>query len=242
MNPQPVLNPTNPPVLQCTDIRRSFSIDRKDGSQPVDLQILRGVTLEVPEGAVVSIVGASGSGKSTLLHILGGLDAPSAGSVAWSGESIASISDERLSALRIRHVGFVFQFHHLLPEFSAIENVAIAAMIGGKSKKDALEHATALLDRVGLAARAEHKPSELSGGEQQRTAIARALANNPKVILADEPSGNLDSTSAGLLMELILDLNAKEKQTFVIVTHNEDYARRSGRVLVMKDGLLQTRN
>lgn len=226
-------------VLRCEGITRSFAIERADNSDLARLDVLRGISMNLYGGEILSIVGASGSGKSTLLHILGGLDTPTAGKVFWDDIDIDRLSDELLTAMRIRHVGFVFQFHHLLPEFSALENVMIAGMIGGMNRAEAGQRAEELLRRVGLQERARHKPSELSGGEQQRTAVARALANNPNVILADEPSGNLDSRSADHLMALIRELNAVEKQTFVVVTHNERYTEQSDRVLRMADGILE---
>ena len=222
-------------VLHCSNIHRYFSLDKKETSR---LHVLRGIDFEVIEGEIVSIVGASGSGKSTLLHILGGLDRPSDGKVFWLNKDISLFNDEKLAKQRIGHVGFVFQFHHLLPEFTALENVMIPLMINSKTKSEAENKARELLAKVDLASRIQHKPTELSGGEQQRVAVARALANNPKVILADEPTGNLDSINSQQLHELLFDLNKKEKQTFVIVTHNEKFAEQSDRVFRMADGKL----
>jgi lipoprotein-releasing system ATP-binding protein len=223
------------PILRCSNIQKIFSLDKKSSSQ---LHVLKGIDFEVFEGEIVSIVGASGSGKSTLLHILGGLDKPNEGKVHWQETDIFSLNDENLAKRRIEHVGFVFQFHHLLPEFTAMENVQIPLMIGGMNRVEAEKRAKGLLAKVDLSMRENHKPAELSGGEQQRVAVARALANNPKVILADEPTGNLDSINSQQLHELLLDLNKKEKQTFVIVTHNEKFAGQSDRVFRMVDGKL----
>jgi lipoprotein-releasing system ATP-binding protein len=202
------------------------------------LEILKGISLDIRPGEIISIVGASGSGKSTLLHILGGLDKPASGKVFWNDIDIATLKDEPLAKLRGIHVGFVFQFHHLLPEFTALENVSIPLRIQGTSEDQALRNAEALLVKVNLQNRLHHKPSELSGGEQQRVAVARALANSPRVILADEPSGNLDSASSAQLHELLWELNTTELQTFVIVTHNSQFARQSHRVFRIQDGVL----
>jgi lipoprotein-releasing system ATP-binding protein len=223
-------------IVRCTGIRRSFTVDRK-ASAP--LEILKGIDLAVSQGEVVTIVGASGSGKSTLLHLLGGLDRPSAGAVYWRERDLASLDDDALALLRGVHVGFVFQFHHLLPEFTALENVLIPQMIQGAPTHAARTRAEELLSSVGLAGRLHHLPSELSGGEAQRVAVARALANSPRVIFADEPTGNLDSASSGELQELFARLNKEAGQTFVIVTHNEGFARHSDRVFRMQDGLLE---
>lgn len=222
--------------LRCSGVRKSFALDRARGAA---LDVLKGIDLEVCEGEIVCIVGVSGSGKSTLLHILGGLDRPSEGKVFWFDKEIFSLGDEALARLRGEEVGFVFQFHHLLPEFSAMENVMIPLMIRGRGKKEAETEARSVLGRVGLADRLDHRPGELSGGEQQRVAVARALANRPKIIFADEPTGNLDSLSGGQIHDLIFELNRKDGQTFVIVTHNEDFARQSSRMFRMVDGKLQ---
>ena len=223
-------------ILSCTDLRKSYLLDRKAA---LKLDVLKGIDLSVAEGEMVSILGASGSGKSTLLHLLGGLDRPSSGTVSWNGSDIFRLDDEALAALRNSTVGFVFQFHHLMNEFNALENVMIPLMIGGKTLKEAEQRASALLENVGLSARALHKPAELSGGEQQRIAVARALANSPRVILADEPTGNLDSASSQQLSELLWELNRTARQTFIIVTHNERIAQRSDRVFIMVDGKLE---
>jgi lipoprotein-releasing system ATP-binding protein len=201
-----------------------------------ELEVLKGVSLEISEGEVVSIVGASGAGKSTLLHIIGTLDKADGGTVTINGIEAGKLKDQKLSDFRNRAIGFVFQFHHLLPEFTALENVCIPAFIAGKTEAEAHAKAKELLGFLGLADRAEHKPSQLSGGEQQRVAVARALVNQPAVVLADEPSGNLDSQSAKELHQLFFDLRDKFNQTFVIVTHNEDLANMADRKLEMKDG------
>ncbi|MCB9191046.1 MAG: ABC transporter ATP-binding protein [Flavobacteriales bacterium] len=201
-----------------------------------ELEVLKGVSLEISEGEIVSIVGASGAGKSTLLHIIGTLDKADAGNVSINNIETGKLKDKKLSDFRNRAIGFVFQFHHLLPEFTALENVCIPAFIAGKSEAEAQSKAKELLGFLGLANRADHKPSELSGGEQQRVAVARALVNQPAVVLADEPSGNLDSQSAKELHQLFFDLRDKFNQTFVIVTHNEELANMADRKLEMKDG------
>lgn len=224
-------------IVSCRDLHKSYLLDRRTMTK---LDVLRGIDFEVSEGEMVSILGASGSGKSTLLHLLGGLDRPSSGSVSWRGKDIFTLDDEALASLRNREVGFIFQFHHLMPEFDALENVMIPLLIAGKPLVEAEARARELLEKVGLSARALHKPSELSGGEQQRIAVARALANGPRVVLADEPTGNLDSSSSQHLSDLLSELNRSEKQTFIIVTHNERLAERSGRVFTMVDGKLQT--
>ncbi|RLD35129.1 MAG: lipoprotein-releasing system ATP-binding protein LolD [Bacteroidetes bacterium] len=202
------------------------------------LEVLKGISLEIQKGEIVSVVGASGAGKSTLLHILGTLDKADRGSVSINDQEIASMQEKKLSAFRNREIGFVFQFHHLLPEFTALENVCIPAYIAGDSKKTAFEKARQLLEFLGLADRMEHKPSALSGGEQQRVAVARALVNKPAVILADEPSGNLDSGSSIELHELFFSLRDEFKQTFVIVTHNRELAEMADRQLRIKDGII----
>lgn len=203
------------------------------------LQVLRGVDLEIVRGEVVAIVGASGAGKTTLLQILGTLSAPDSGTVLLDGVDPFSLKDRQLSAFRNAKIGFVYQFHHLLPEFSALENVMVPGLIAGKSEKQARERALELLDLVGLAQRAGHKPSELSGGEQQRVAIARALANKPSVLFADEPSGNLDSATKEEIHKLLFHLRDTLGQTVVVITHDEGLAAMCDRALVMKDGLLQ---
>ncbi|SJN30880.1 ABC transporter ATP-binding protein [Sphingobacterium faecium] len=200
------------------------------------LPILKGVDIEVAKGEIVSIVGASGAGKSTLLHIIGTLDLADKGELYINGTNINGLSAKKLSAFRNEHIGFVFQFHHLLPEFTALENVCIPAFIKGVGRKEAEIRAMEILDLLGVAHRASHKPTHMSGGEQQRVSVARALINNPFIILADEPSGNLDSENATALHQLFFDLRDKFQQTFVIVTHNEELARISDRTIHMRDG------
>ena len=200
------------------------------------IEVLRGVDIEVKKGVIVSIVGPSGSGKSTLLHILGSLDKADMGEVSMNTTSISTLEGKKLAAFRNKHIGFVFQFHHLLPEFTALENVCIPGWLAGKKKKEVEESATELLNLLGLNERIENKPNELSGGEQQRVAVARALINNPDIVFADEPTGNLDSANAKELQQLFFDLRKKFNQTFLIVTHNEGLAELSDRVLHMKDG------
>jgi lipoprotein-releasing system ATP-binding protein len=200
------------------------------------LEVLKGIDLEINKGEIVSIVGASGAGKTTLLQIIGTLDKPTSGTILFDGQDIASLSEKRMATFRNKNIGFVFQFHHLLPEFSALENLCIPAFIAGFSYKEASRRAMELLDFLRLADRAEHKPSTLSGGEQQRVAVARALMNHPSVILADEPSGNLDSANARELHQLFFTLRKEFNQTFVIVTHNLELADMSDRKLVIVDG------
>lgn len=200
------------------------------------LEVLKDINLSVEEGEVVSIVGASGAGKTTLLQIIGTLDRPDKGNVSIDGTSLARMSDRELSRFRNRHIGFVFQFHNLLPEFTALENVCMPAMIAGRSLEEASKDAMEILDFLNLRDRAPHKPSQLSGGEQQRVAVARALINHPAVVLADEPSGNLDSGHAKELHELFFRLREQYHQTFVIVTHNNELANMSDRQITIKDG------
>ena len=202
------------------------------------LEVLRGATLDVGRGEVVAIVGESGTGKSTLLHLLGALDRPTSGNVYYDGQDIFLKDDEALARFRNRSVGFVFQFHHLLPEFTALENVAMPALIQGRRLSEARSHALGLLRTLGLEARAEHRPSALSGGEQQRVAIARALMNQPGLVLADEPTGNLDTSTASRLHDEILRLAREFSQTFIIATHNPELAGLADRVLRLEDGLL----
>jgi len=202
------------------------------------LEVLRGVNLEISKGEVVAIVGPSGCGKSTLLHILGSLDKADMGEIVINNTGLSLLSGNKLAAFRNKHIGFVFQFYHLLPEFTALENVCIPGWLAGRNKNEVKEKAEGLLKILGLVNRNENKPNQLSGGEQQRVAVARALINNPDIVFADEPTGNLDSANAQELHELFFDLRKQFNQTFLIVTHNEELSQLSDRVLHMKDGLI----
>ncbi|MBC5992460.1 ABC transporter ATP-binding protein [Pontibacter cellulosilyticus] len=213
-------------MLQVTNIHKKYG----------SLQVLKGIDLEIGAGEVVSIVGASGAGKSTLLHILGTLDTADSGEVVFDGKNIARMSATEMARFRNRHIGFIFQFHNLLPEFTALENACLPGYLAGRPEKEVQEQAEQLLGMLGLSHRLNHKPSEMSGGEQQRTAVARALINSPKIIFADEPSGNLDSKNAQELHDIFFRLRNEFNQTFVIVTHNEQLAGMADRTLVMKDG------
>ena len=213
-------------MIQATGIHKSYG----------SLEVLKGIDLHIAKREIVSIVGASGAGKSTLLHIIGTLDKADHGQLLIDGTEVNKLNDTELAAFRNQKIGFVFQFHHLLPEFTAIENICIPAYIGGMAKKEAMEKAEKLLDYLNLSARKDHKPSQLSGGEQQRVAVARALINQPAVVLADEPSGNLDSKSAEELHKLFFRLRDEMNQTFVIVTHNPTLAAMSDRTITIKDG------
>jgi lipoprotein-releasing system ATP-binding protein len=215
-------------MIQCSNIIKSYG----------SLQVVKGVSLDIAASEIVSVVGASGAGKSTLLHILGTLDRPDAGEVWINNTDVKRLNDKKLAEFRNRNIGFVFQFHHLLPEFNAIENVCIPAFIARTPKKEAEKRAAELLEVLGLKDRMDHKPNELSGGEQQRVAVARALINNPVAVFADEPSGNLDSATANELHRLFFTLRDQFKQTFVIVTHNEELADMADRKLMMRDGNL----
>lgn len=215
-------------ILEATGIRKKYG----------GLEVLKGVSLQVNKGEIVSLVGPSGAGKSTLLHIMGTLDKPDEGTVTIEGIEIFKQNENALSAFRNKSIGFIFQFHHLLPEFTAVENICIPAFIAGKGKAESEKRAKELLAMLNLSHRAEHKPSELSGGEQQRVAVARALINNPALIMADEPSGNLDTNNARELHKLFFELRDKLNQTFIIVTHNEELADMADRKVQMKDGLI----
>jgi lipoprotein-releasing system ATP-binding protein len=224
-------------VLEATDLTKTFV-----GGDGGLLTVLDGVSLQVARGEMVAIVGASGAGKSTLLHLLGALDRPTRGSVRLDGQQLDGMAEDALAELRNRAIGFVFQFHHLLREFSALENVMMPLRIAGWSASRAQERATTLLERVGLAARMSHRPSALSGGEQQRTAVARALAADPAVLLADEPSGNLDHANGERLHDLFGELSRDLEIAMVVVTHNRSLASRADRVLLMEDGKLSESN
>ena len=203
-----------------------------------NLEVVKGVNIDISESEMVAIVGPSGAGKSTLLHMLSTLDTIDDGDVIFKGQSLRKLSTKDLNAIRNNTFGFIFQFHHLLPEFSAIENICIPAWIANKGKRESTLRAMELLDRMGLSGRAEHKPSELSGGEQQRVAIARALMNKPAIIFADEPTGNLDSANADQVNQLFVELKNEMKQTFVIVTHYDKLANLADRIIRMKDGII----
>lgn len=211
---------------------KAIHITKKYGT----LEVLKGVDVSIGQGEIVSIIGSSGAGKSTLLHILGILDTPDAGSITISNERVDQLTGKKLAAFRNNHIGFVFQFHHLLPEFTALENVCIPGWIAGRKKKEVSTRAQELLELLGLGSRADNKPQQLSGGEQQRVAVARALINRPDIVFADEPTGNLDSANARDLHELFVTLRKEFNQTFLIVTHNEELAGLSDRTLHMKDG------
>ena len=217
-------------LIRILDLHKSYY----DGES--ELPVLQGVNLEIYMSELLAIVGASGVGKSTLLHIIGTLDRPTAGNVLYDEQDIFTLSDTELARFRNKEIGFVFQFHHLLPEFTALENVAMGALITSSNNKSVYKEAESLLDYVGLSERLSHYPSQLSGGERQRVAIARSLINQPKVVLADEPTGNLDRRSSEAVLELLWDLNATSGQTFVIVTHNQELAQQVDRVIQLVDG------
>ncbi len=221
---------TNEPILYCKELKKTY--------QGLDVAVLNGVNLQIEQGDQVAIVGTSGSGKSTLLHLLGGLDNPTSGEVSLMGKSLSSISETERGILRNHSLGFVYQFHHLLPEFTAVENVAMPLLIRRVGRLEALSQAEETLRKVGLGNRFNHMPGELSGGERQRAAVARALVTKPQCILADEPTGNLDRTTAHNLFDLLLRLNHDEKVSLVVVTHDLDLASKMGRQYLLSDGLL----
>ena len=218
-------------ILKATGINKSFQTTKK-----IRISVLKGISLEIKKENITVIVGASGAGKSTLLHLLGGLDRPDSGEVHYDNKDIFTFSEDKLAKFRNKNVGFVFQFHHLLPEFSALENVMIPQLIDGNSLSKAKNKSEKLLNTVGLRERLDHKPAELSGGEQQRVAVARALANDPKIIFADEPTGNLDSANSEEIHKLILELKTNLGVTFVIVTHNQNLVNLADHVYEIKDG------
>jgi lipoprotein-releasing system ATP-binding protein len=217
-------------LLEVKEIKKSYKITKKNY-----LNVLKGIDLKVYKGEIAAIVGKSGAGKSTLLHILGTLDRPDSGQFIFEDKNIFTFSDKQLAEFRSKEIGFIFQFHHLLPEFTALENVHIASLISGNKDKS---NSISLLNEVGLGERINHKPSELSGGEAQRVAIARALINSPKIILADAPTGNLDTENAEAVIDLIFELRKKFNQTYLIVTHNEEFAQRCDRIIKISDGII----
>lgn len=216
-------------MIKAHNIKKSFG----------KLEVLKGINLEIPNGKLYSIVGASGAGKTTLLQIMGTLSKPDNGDIFFNDKKISTFSEKELAAFRNKEIGFVFQFHHLLPEFTALENVCIPAFIAKKTKAEAEKRAKELIDYLGLSDRMEHKPAELSGGEKQRVAMARALVNSPSVVLADEPSGNLDSANRDELHELLFKLRDDFGQTFIIVTHDDNFAEKSDRIIHIKDGIIE---
>ncbi|MDT0175533.1 lipoprotein-releasing ABC transporter ATP-binding protein LolD [Enterobacter sp. BRE11] len=223
---------SNTPLLQCRELCKRY----QEGSVQTD--VLRNVTFSLQPGELVAIVGSSGSGKSTLLHLLGGLDAPTAGDVVFDGQSLNAMSSSAKASLRNRELGFIYQFHHLLPDFNALENVAMPLLIGKASKAEAQQRAREMLAAVGLEKRAHHRPSELSGGERQRVSIARALVNRPRLVMADEPTGNLDARNADAIFELLGELNVRQGTAFLVVTHDLHLAQRLSRQMEMRDGQL----
>ena len=223
---------SNQIILQCQQLTKRFT------QGGLDVEVLKGIDLSISTGERIAIMGASGSGKSTLLHLLGGLDSPTSGNIILDGEDLSNVSQTRLGALRNRSLGFIYQFHHLLGEFTVLENIVMPLLIGGKPIKESKQSGQKLLERVGLGHRIDHKPGEISGGERQRAAVARALINQPKCILADEPTGNLDSKTAEQIYQLMLELNTELNVSFLVVTHDPDLAARMDIVLHMENGLV----
>lgn len=217
-------------LIEAIQIHKSFK------TEAGELNILKGINLTIAEGEMLGIIGASGAGKSTLLHILGALDKPSSGKVLFQGKDVFSLDDAKLAEFRNSSIGFVFQFHHLLPEFNSLENVMLPGLIGNRPYAETENRAKQVLEELGLSKRLKHRPGELSGGEQQRVAVARALLQNPKIVLADEPTGNLDTTTGNALFDLFIELNRKNRTTFIIVTHNKTLSDHCHRVLEMADG------
>ena len=226
-------NNNSPYIIECQDLRKRYT----EGN--LDVNVLKGINLRIKEGEKIAIVGTSGSGKSTLLHLLGSLDLPSAGQVKILGNDISQLSDRARGLLRNRSLGFIYQFHHLLPEFTALENVAMPLLIGQHSVKQATELATDMLIKVGLGQRLQHKPGQLSGGERQRAAVARALVTRPRAVLADEPTGNLDHATANRVFDLMQELNAQMKTAFIVVTHDLELAKKMDRAYLLLDGELK---
>jgi lipoprotein-releasing system ATP-binding protein len=226
-------------LISLRDVTKTFALDDGSGGE---LRVLKGISLDVRQGEIIAIIGASGAGKSTLLHIMGTLESPTSGEVRFDGKDVFALGEEELARFRNRSIGFVFQFHHLLPEFTLLENVAMPALIQGKTLPEVRALAVDLIREVGLEGRLEQKPPKLSGGEQQRAAVARALMNSPRIILADEPSGNLDSENARILHDLMKNLSRSRGQTFVVVTHNESLAGQADRIIQIADGIVRTGN
>lgn len=227
------MNNLSSPILEVKRLTKTFMLDRHK------IEVLRGIDLTVLKGEFLSIIGASGVGKSTFLHLLGALDSPTGGEILFEGENISQLGESSLAEFRNKRIGFVFQFHHLLPEFTALENTAMPGLIQGLPKKEAFQMGKIILDEVGLGGRTDHKPGELSGGEQQRVALARALLLKPSLILADEPTGNLDSRTSMEIFKLLRKINQERKVTFILVTHNEKMAAQGDRVVEMVDGLIK---
>ncbi|MBO6795234.1 MAG: ABC transporter ATP-binding protein [Balneolaceae bacterium] len=222
-------------ILRAQDITKSYASEKN--ADP--LVVLDGVSLEIQHSQITSIVGSSGSGKSTLLHILGGLDSPDSGNVFWGEKNLAKMHTDQLAEFRNKNIGFVFQFHHLLPEFTALENVCMPALIAGTDMEEANDRAVRLLQRFGVENRKSHRPTQLSGGEQQRVSMARAVMNNPALILADEPTGNLDERNTEIILDLLFELRDEYQVSVLLITHEEDIAKRSDTILEMKKGKLQ---